>query len=144
MIVADKPAGADQTGGQHPEEMTHGVKPAEPPVWDKPGMKARLADAELAAAAVAIFLKDMPVQIEALRSLLAEGDAAGAEMRSHTIKGAAANLGGERLRMAAFRLEKAAHAGDLSAAREMAEHLAIELKALEREMMKEIGGAGGA
>jgi HPt (histidine-containing phosphotransfer) domain-containing protein len=77
-------------------------------------MLARLMDDEdLARAVVGGFLEDMPRQIDSLRSYLDAGDAEGAVRQAHTIKGASANVGGERLRAAAFEMEKSARAGNL-------------------------------
>ena len=87
---------------------------AETPVFDRSGMLARLMDDEdLARAVVGGFLEDMPRQIDSLRSYLDAGDAEGAVRQAHTIKGASANVGGERLRAAAFEMEKSARAGNL-------------------------------
>ena len=83
---------------------------AEPtvPVFDRQGMVARLMDDEELAAAVAQgFLADMPRQIEALRASLGAGDVTSAVHQAHTIKGAAANVGGEALRAVALEMEKA-------------------------------------
>ena len=86
-------------------------------VFDRAGMMARLMDDEdLARMVVEGFLEDIPRQIEALKGYLETGDAPGAERQAHTIKGASANVGGERLREVAFEMEKAARAGDLIAA----------------------------
>jgi HPt (histidine-containing phosphotransfer) domain-containing protein len=88
-------------------------KPAAP-VFDKPGMMARLSDDEdVARMLIECFLEDIPKQILALRGYLEKGDAASAERQAHTIKGASANLGGEALRAVAFEMEKAAKAGNL-------------------------------
>jgi PAS domain S-box-containing protein len=87
----------------------------ETPVFDRPGMLARLMDDEDLARAVAVgFLEDMPRQIEVLRSYLEAGDAEGTVRQAHTIKGASANVGGESLRAVAFAMEKAARAGDIA------------------------------
>ncbi len=86
----------------------------ETPVFDRPGLLARLMeDEDLARAVVDGFLEDMPRQIEALRSYLDAGDAEGVVRQSHTIKGASANVGGESLRAAALEMEQAARAGSL-------------------------------
>jgi HPt (histidine-containing phosphotransfer) domain-containing protein len=53
--------------------------------------------------------------VDTLRKRLDAGDAGGAGARAHTIQGAAANVGGERLRAVAFEMEEAARAGDLAA-----------------------------
>ena len=79
-------------------------------------------DEDLARIVIEGFLEDIPRQIAGLKAYLEAGDAAGTERQAHTIKGAAANVGGERLREVAFEMEKAAKAEDLSAAaRHMAE-----------------------
>ena len=88
------------------------------PIFDRAGMLARLTDdEELAALIVARFCESTPRQIEAIRSSLDAGDAADLRLAAHSIKGAAANVGAERLRRVASALEQAAQAGDLSAAR---------------------------
>jgi two-component system sensor histidine kinase/response regulator len=58
----------------------------------------------------------MPSQLQSLHELLKAGNATTVERAVHGIKGAAANVGGERLRRAAFKVEEAANAGDLSVA----------------------------
>ncbi|MBV5316535.1 MAG: response regulator [Desulfobulbaceae bacterium] len=86
-------------------------------VWDKDGMVARLMDDEpLARTIAAGFLDDLPRQIEALRLALEVGDGPGVERLAHTIKGAAANVGGETVRAAALAIEQATAAGQRDAA----------------------------
>jgi PAS domain S-box-containing protein len=83
-------------------------------VFDRTALLARLqGDAELVATVLQAFLADVPRQIEALRGCSEAGDTAGVELHAHTIKGAAANVTAETLRLLAFELEKAAQAGDL-------------------------------
>jgi len=95
---------------------------SEMPVFDRAGMMTRMMDDEdLAKEILAVFLEDIPQQIAALRQCLESGDAAGAGVQAHTIKGASATVGGERLRVVASEMEQAGKAGDLSAA---AGHLA--------------------
>jgi PAS domain S-box-containing protein len=100
-------------------EGTSAVGASEPesPIFDRAGMLDRLMeDDELAATSIARFRDSMPRQIESLRSSLEAGDAAGVQLAAHSIKDAAAKVGGERLRRVAFELEQAAQAGDLGAA----------------------------
>ena len=86
------------------------------PVFDRAGMMARLMDDEdLAQTVIDGFLKDIPKQIEALRSYLEAGDTAAALRQAHTIKGASANVGGEALRAAAISMENAGRVGDVEA-----------------------------
>jgi PAS domain S-box-containing protein len=87
------------------------------PVYDRKGLIARLmGDTDLVAKVVTRFLESMPSQMQSLRDLLNAGNAASVERAAHGIKGAAANVGGEKLRRAAFKIEEAANAGDLSSA----------------------------
>jgi HPt (histidine-containing phosphotransfer) domain-containing protein len=87
------------------------------PVFDKSGMMSRLMDdEELARMVFEGFLKDIPRQIAMLKTCLEAADAAGTERQAHTIKGASANVGGERQREVVFEIEKAAKAADLIAA----------------------------
>jgi two-component system sensor histidine kinase/response regulator len=67
----------------------------------------------LAAMVMKAFLQDTPHQIQALRDLVQRGDTAGSARQAHSIKGASATVGGERLRKLATEMEKAADAGDL-------------------------------
>jgi HPt (histidine-containing phosphotransfer) domain-containing protein len=78
-------------------------------------MLERLMDEELAEIILARFLETVPGQIASLRSLLEAGDAEGATRQVHSLKGAAANVGGERVRRVAQAMEQAARAGDLPA-----------------------------
>ena len=97
---------------------------------DRAALMSRLMDdEELARNVLAGFLEDMPRRIEALRGHLGTWDAKGAVLEAHTIKGASANVGAERLRRAAADLEKAARAGDLEAFRS-------RLPDIEREFVR--------
>ncbi|MFH0996311.1 MAG: response regulator [Pseudomonadota bacterium] len=107
-------------------------------IFDRAGMMTRLVDDEdLAQIVVEGFLEDIPRQIAALKGYLKTGDAVGAERQAHTIKGASANVGGERLREVAFEMEKAAGAGNLSAAGEHMVELEARFEALNQLMTKE-------
>jgi len=83
-------------------------------VFDRAGVLSRLeGDTELASIVFAAFLEDLPGQIHILRDFVKGGDTAGSARQAHSIKGAAANVGGECLRKLASEMEKAADAGDL-------------------------------
>ena len=83
-------------------------------IFDRAGVLDRMeGDDELAQIVFAAFLEDMPGQIQALKNLVKSGDAAGSARQAHSIKGASASVGGERLRNVASGMEKAADAGDL-------------------------------
>ena len=109
------------------------------PVFDKAGMLDRLMDdQDLARMIVEGFLKDIPLQITALQGYLETGDATGTERQAHSIKGASANVGGERLRAVAFEIEKTAMTGDLNAARIHMPELEEQFERLNQVMSKEL------
>jgi HPt (histidine-containing phosphotransfer) domain-containing protein len=84
-------------------------------VFDQTGVLARMMDdSDLATLVFDTFLADMPLQIEALQVLLESGDVPASTRHTHSIKGAAANAGGEQLRKLAAEMEKSARAGELS------------------------------
>jgi len=108
---------------------------AEPNVWNKVWMIEHLMDDEsLAAEIMELFLLNVPKQILLLKSLLAEGDAHAVRIQSHSIKGAAANIGGERLRDVALKMEEAAKAGELCAAQGYLAELEAEFVQLREEI----------
>jgi PAS domain S-box-containing protein len=91
---------------------------SEIPIFDRAELVDRLlGDEELADSILTRFVETTTQQIESLRQALNSGDSAAAKHIAHSIKGAASNVGGERLQREASELEQAAHAGDLSAAR---------------------------
>jgi HPt (histidine-containing phosphotransfer) domain-containing protein len=97
--------------------MTCEVTSDDPPVWDRQKMLERLLDDEdLAKMIQDSFLGDIPQQIQTLKAFLASGDVSGIELQAHSIKGASANVGAERLQSVAFEMEKAAIAQDMTAA----------------------------
>jgi CheY-like chemotaxis protein/HPt (histidine-containing phosphotransfer) domain-containing protein len=86
------------------------------PVFDRAAVLERaMGDQRLAADILNSFLEETPRQIQKLRALLEEGQAQTCGQQAHSIKGAAANIGGERLRQVAWEMEKAGDAGDLEA-----------------------------
>ena len=96
--------------------------PAPPPaelavVFDRAGFAARMMHDEALLQLVSQgFLQDIPVQISVLHGLLQAGDAAAVQRHAHSIKGAFANVGAERMRELACQIEHAARAGSLPAA----------------------------
>jgi len=85
-------------------------------IFDRAGMQERLMGNEkLAEEVLRIFLDETPLQIQTLKELLDRGDAVECGRFAHSIKGAASNVGGERLREVAFKMEQSADRGDLKA-----------------------------
>jgi len=114
-----------------------GSADVEAPVFDSAGMMDRLmGDHELAGIVVDGFLEDAPRLIDALRSSLVAGDAAGAIRGAHTIRGASATVGGEALRAVAWELEKAGTAGDFEAVAAGLPELEAELGRLREAMAR--------
>jgi len=80
-------------------------------------MSARLMDDEILIQIVTHeFLTDIPLQLESLRLLVSLRKTEEVGRKAHTIKGAAANVGGEALRAVAFAMESACEAGNIDAA----------------------------
>jgi HPt (histidine-containing phosphotransfer) domain-containing protein len=108
---------------------------AAPPIFDRPGMMARLMEDEaLAQVIVRGFLDEMPAQIEELRNLVRGGDATAAGRVAHAVKGAAANVGGEALRAVALRAETAGQAADANAIIALIPELESQFEQLRRAM----------
>ena len=87
------------------------------PVFDAAGMMVRLMDdRQLAKLVLEGFLAHTPEQLAQLGALLMRGDCEGAARMAHTLRGAAANVGGERLRHLSPALERACQQGQKVAA----------------------------
>jgi PAS domain S-box-containing protein len=125
------------TNTQHPTNESLDVGHSKLPVFDKAGMLDRMmGDDDLARMVIETFLDDAPKQIEALRGFLSAGDVSGTERQAHTIKGAAANIGGEVLRALAFKMEKTARAGNLDEVRDCLPEMITQFELLKEEIGK--------
>jgi len=110
-----------------------------PVIFDRAGMMARLMDDNhLARMVVESFLGDIPLQIDLLKGYLETGDDPRVEHQAHTIKGASANVGGDRLQSVAHLMEKAAKAGDFNAVRRYIPELESQFDTLHQAMTKEL------
>ena len=92
---------------------------------------------ELARTVMTGFLEDIPRQIAALKGCLDAGDAAGVERLAHSIRGAAANVGGEALCMTVFAVETAGKAGDLATAKARMAEMETQFERLRLAMTRE-------
>ncbi|MFO8083753.1 MAG: response regulator [Desulfobacterales bacterium] len=109
------------------------------PIFDKADMVARMMnDEDLAKEILKAFLEDMPKQIDTLRHYLETGDVPGIEHQAHTIKGVSANVGGERLRLTAFEMEKAVRSGTLNTLKENMKKLEDELELFKQAIRDEM------
>jgi HPt (histidine-containing phosphotransfer) domain-containing protein len=107
-------------------------------------MDRMMGDEEIARTIIQVFLEDLPVQMNLLKSHLSSGDLPNAEQVLHTIKGSSSNLGGERLSNSAHSMEMKAKLGDLpgvlGALPELEEH-ANELTNVLTEELKDLSGS---
>ena len=104
-------------------------------VFDEEALVERaVGDRDLAQAIARSFLADVPGRMEALRGHLACGDAKAVQHQAHTIKGAAAAVGGECVARLALALEQAGKAGDLEAAGSGLEALVSAFERLKQAM----------
>ena len=108
-------------------------------VWNRtPFYDRLLEDRELAHRILEDFLIDIPSQIRQLRATLKKGDSEGARRRAHAIKGAAASVNGESLRLAALELERRALAGEQQELAFLADRLEASFEDLRAAMLKEL------
>ena len=100
------------------------------PVYDHDSFMDRImCDQKLMTIVLDGFLSDIPEQISKLKSLIESGDVTAAGRQSHSIKGAAANVGGKALRAICLFLEIAGKEGRLA---QMSENIST----LELEFVK--------
>jgi len=108
---------------------------AVPVVWDRAGFLGRvMGDVAVVQVIMDGFLKDLPLQCDALRKFLACGDVSGVERQVHTIKGASSNVGAEVMCAIAVDMEKAASAGDLGRVDARMAELDNALSNLQRDL----------
>jgi len=127
---------------QHPaesEKVPNSLVDTDMVVFDRQGMMTRLMDdGELVQIVCDGFIGDIPLQMTALRGYLEKGDGAAVERQAHTIKGAAANVGGNALRAVALQMEAAAKTGDLDIARACLYDLERQFASLKKAMMEQV------
>ncbi len=95
-------------------------------------------DRELAEQVVSLFLSDIPIQLDELDEALAAGDAETARRIAHSIKGAAATIGGPFLRDEALECEQLGRDGELEAIKART----AALRRLFGELREELLAAG--
>jgi CheY-like chemotaxis protein len=103
--------------------------------FDSDDLLERLGGNEAAARRViGIFLSDMPRQLKALASAVEGADSETTRCTAHSIKGAAANVGGVRVREVASSLEQLGKAGTLETAPGLLDKLAAAFDRLKPAM----------
>jgi HPt (histidine-containing phosphotransfer) domain-containing protein len=104
-------------------------------VFDRAGLLARMMDDEsLVDTIITSFVESTPGLIASLRQSLDDGNLGAVERLAHTIKGAASNVNGERLRQVAFRLEQTARSGDATDAGKLLPEIVLEFDRLRAAM----------
>jgi len=82
-------------------------------------MERLMGDEDLARRLVRRFLTDMPAQLAALSSAIGSQDRSTGLLLAHSIRGAAANVGGNSISRAASLIETAVREGDMGKAEEL-------------------------
>jgi HPt (histidine-containing phosphotransfer) domain-containing protein len=113
--------------------------------FDHAGMMDRLMnDEDLIRTLLDGFLEDMPTQIGALQANLDAGSQSGVELKAHTIKGAASNVGGERLVQIATEIEQAGKRGDMARASALMAELRSRMSAFSTVAGTHLAGGENA
>jgi two-component system, sensor histidine kinase and response regulator len=106
-LIAPASGGDPKPSGEKPREKKEAV-------FNQKEFLARLmGDRGLAGMVIAGFLKDFPLQLQILNDKLAGGDAPGARMQAHSLKGAAATISADALRVICFEAQEAAASNSL-------------------------------
>ncbi len=130
---------AQETGGSHDEPAPDNTQAREVPIFDKAALADRLmGDEESIGMVINTFLESTPQQIEALTGHAGVGNTESVHQQAHSIKGAAAAVGGEAMRRVAFEIEKAGRAGDMERVKTMIPQLQDRFAELKRNMKSEV------
>ena len=132
---------ADRTWSQDEAPSTNSVQPGQAvkpcPIWDTQGMLTRLmGDAGVAQTIIEGFLADLPTQMQALQTSLLRGDILAIIRQAHSIKGAAAIVGGQRLQSTALAMEQSAPKGHMPSLHALLEALQLEFAILQQKMQQ--------
>ena len=120
-----------------PNRPTSHVARQTSPVFDRPALLSRLiGDEALLGEIVVGFLDNMPAQIETLKRHVAHGAADLAGGQAHSIKGAAANVGGMALSAVASDIERAGKIGRLEQVTALVPELERQFALLKEAMGK--------
>ena len=104
-------------------------------IFNPKELLARLmGDKGLASKVIGAFLEDAPRQFILLKKMLDEGDAEGARRQAHTLKGAAATMSAEGLRVLCFEVQEAIAAGNLVRASALLPSIEEQFEVLKRTL----------
>ena len=108
------------------------TQPVEEDVFDRSALLERVGgDKDLLNEIIAMFIEDIPVQLEELKQGIKENDAAVMRGQGHKIKGASATVGAEAMRQAAHEIELAGTHGKLDSAPGLVAKLEQEFERLK-------------
>jgi CheY-like chemotaxis protein/nitrogen-specific signal transduction histidine kinase/HPt (histidine-containing phosphotransfer) domain-containing protein len=109
-----------------------------PIIFDRAGFLNRvMGKEEILKKILAAFIDEVPKQLAELHNAMKNGDAPMVRLHAHSIKGAAANINAECLRVAAFALEKTGESGNLANGLQQIEKIEQELNILMKILEKE-------
>jgi len=115
------------------------VPESAPAVFDRQALLTRLmGDEALAREILSEFLEDIPLQLADLRELIENDHYGQAGIRGHTIKSAAAGVGGMAFSAAAFQIEKAGKSGDNGAMPDLLRELVRQCELLRERITEEL------
>jgi CheY-like chemotaxis protein/HPt (histidine-containing phosphotransfer) domain-containing protein len=100
-------------------------------IFNQEELLARLmGDRIVAGKVLAAFVSDAPRQLRTLKAMLEAGDAQGARLQAHTLRGATATVSAEALRTLCCEAQEAASAGNLHRALALVPRLEEQFKLL--------------
>ena len=115
--------------------VTQQTHPENTPIFNEASLLDRLmGDRSLARVIIRGFLDDVPQQIATLEEFLEKCDDIGVERQAHSIRGAAAVVGGDSLVQMATEIEHAGHRGDLKKVGDFVSELRNRFEQLEKAM----------
>ena len=114
------------------------------PVFDGRRLKENLSgDLRLYNKIITAFFEECPKQLAHLERAFADSNRHAVELMAHSIKGSATTLGGERLRVAAMLMEKAARSAEWSQLHGMRAQLRQEYERLNAALAPDLSGERG-
>lgn len=136
-LVHEPPSTDSSTDRPAPAATAAGAAPA-PPAGTAINTDAALrtvdGDVELLRELLDLFFEDYPEHLRSIREAVEHGDTGQLGRAAHTLKGAAAAISAERVREAAFALERVAKTDQLDEASVLLDALGAELAGLEEEL----------
>ncbi|MDR2733066.1 MAG: response regulator [Spirochaetota bacterium] len=129
--------GAPSVPESDESNMDAGAGKEEIPVFDLPGVMNRLGNDEgLLRELLGVFWDSLDAQLAAMYTGLESGNIAEAEDRAHALKGAASNVGAERLRQRFYALELAGRNKESENFAELVQDLPVLIEELKKTLIE--------